>query len=51
MQKLPDAPADLVQELSRRYIEMYELITGQKFRHGDTPVLARIERNLKSYGL
>ncbi len=49
--KLPDAPADLVQELSRRYIEMYELTTGQKFRHGDTPVLARIERNLKAYGL
>ncbi len=48
--KLPDAPADLVQELSRRYVEMYELITGQTFRHGDTPVLARIERNLKSYG-
>ena len=47
--KLPDAPADLVQELSRRYIEMYEQITGQKFRYGDTPVLARIERNLKSY--
>ncbi len=48
--KLPDAPADLVAELSRRYIEMYEQITGEKFRHGDTPVLARIERNLKSYG-
>ena len=28
--KLPDAPADLVQELSRRYIEMYEQITGAK---------------------
>ena len=49
--KLPDAPADLVRELSRRYVEMYEQITGEKFRHGDTPVLARIERNLKSYGL
>jgi phosphoribosylaminoimidazole-succinocarboxamide synthase len=48
--KLPDAPADLVAELSRRYIEMYEQITSGKFRHGETPVLARIERNLKSYG-
>lgn len=48
---LPDAPADLVAELSRRYIQMYERITGDKFKHGDTPVLARIERNLKSYGL
>ena len=49
--KLPDAPADLVAELSRRYIEMYEQITSERFRHGETPVLARIERNLKSYGL
>jgi phosphoribosylaminoimidazole-succinocarboxamide synthase len=48
--KLPDAPADLVAELSRRYIKMYEQITSGKFRHGETPVLARIERNLKSYG-
>jgi len=46
---LPEAPADLVAELSRRYIQMYEQITGAKFRHGDTPVLPRIERNLRAY--
>jgi phosphoribosylaminoimidazole-succinocarboxamide synthase len=46
---LPEAPPDLVQELSRRYIQMYEQITGQKFAFGATPVLPRIERNLKSY--
>ncbi len=46
---LPEAPQDLVQELSRRYVQMYEQITGEKFRHGETPVLPRIERNLKSY--
>jgi phosphoribosylaminoimidazole-succinocarboxamide synthase len=45
---LPDAPPDLVQELSRRYIQMYEQITGEKFAFGATPVLPRIERNLKS---
>ncbi|KAJ8599939.1 hypothetical protein CTAYLR_002807 [Chrysophaeum taylorii] len=28
---IPEAPADLVCELSRRYILLYELITGQKF--------------------
>jgi phosphoribosylaminoimidazole-succinocarboxamide synthase len=49
--KLPDAPADLVQELSRRYIQMYEQITGEKFHYGATPVLPRIERNLKSFGV
>ncbi len=48
---LPEAPADLVAELSRRYVQMYEQITGETFRRGDTPVLARIERNLKSCGL
>jgi phosphoribosylaminoimidazole-succinocarboxamide synthase len=47
--RLPEAPQDLVQELSRRYIQMYEQITGEKFRYGETPVLPRIARNLKSY--
>jgi phosphoribosylaminoimidazole-succinocarboxamide synthase len=47
--KLPDAPAELVAELSRRYIQMYEQITGAKFQYGATPVLPRIERNLQSY--
>src|SRR5258708_2781682 len=46
---LPEAPVDLVAELSRRYIQMYEQITGRKFEYGVTPVLPRIERNLKSY--
>jgi phosphoribosylaminoimidazole-succinocarboxamide synthase len=46
---LPEAPQELVEELSRRYIQMYEQITGGKFRYGETPVLPRIERNLKSY--
>ncbi len=45
---LPPAPPDLVQELSRRYIAMYEQITGMKFRYGESPILPRIERNLKS---
>jgi phosphoribosylaminoimidazole-succinocarboxamide synthase len=48
--KLPDAPADFVQELSRRYIQMFEEIAGEKFQYGETPVLPRIERNLKAYG-
>lgn len=28
---LPDAPADLVNELSRRYIMVYEILTGKEF--------------------
>ena len=45
---LPPAPPDLVQELSRRYIAMYDQITGTNFQYGETPILPRIERNLKS---
>ncbi len=49
--QLPDAPPELVEELSRRYIQMYEQITGTKFVPGETPVLSRIERNLKKYSI
>lgn len=48
---LPEAPKELVEELSRRYILMYEQITGEKFVRGDTPVLPRIERNLQAYSI
>jgi|SRR3989344_6123631 len=46
---LPEAPPDLVAELSRRYIEIYETITGLPFNHDfNTPILERITNNLKS---
>lgn len=45
---LPDAPAELVEEMSRRYVRMYEQITGAKFEPGATPILPRIERNLRT---
>lgn len=44
---IPDAPAELVAELSRRYIEIYETITGKPFEHDfNTPVIDRITNNL-----
>ncbi len=46
---LPEAPEELVQEMSRRYIQMYEQITGNKFVPGDTPIIARMEKNLKKF--
>jgi phosphoribosylaminoimidazole-succinocarboxamide synthase len=46
---LPPAPTELVAELSRRYIAMYEQITGVKFEYGATPILPRIEKNLRSF--
>jgi len=48
---LPQAPPELVQELSRRYIQMYEQITASKFEYGATPILPRLARNLKPYAL
>ncbi len=32
LQVLPEAPVELVVELSRRYIMLYERITGQQFQ-------------------
>ena len=48
---LPEAPLELVQELSRRYIQMYEAITGETFHPGEEPILPRIERNVKNYSV
>ena len=49
---LPEAPAELVAELSRRYIEIYETITGKEFTMDfTTPIEERIQKNLKEYGI
>ena len=50
-EKLPDAPPELVEELSRRYIKMYEQIIGTTFVPGEQPALLRIEKSLTSYAL
>jgi phosphoribosylaminoimidazole-succinocarboxamide synthase len=46
---LPPAPPELVTELSRRYIAMYEQITAAGFEYGETPILPRIEKNLRPF--
>jgi len=47
---IPEAPADMVAELSRRYIEIYEQLTGLKFSVDESvPPLARMEKNLATY--
>jgi phosphoribosylaminoimidazole-succinocarboxamide synthase len=48
---LPAAPRELVDELSRRYIKMYERITGQVFRPGEEPIGPRIARHLRPYAI
>ncbi len=47
---LPEAPADMVAELSRRYIEIYQQLTGKKFSvDTSVPPVARMEKNLAKY--
>lgn len=50
---LPDAPEELVAELSRRYIFLYEKITGQIFELPDASVDIgeRLQRNLDAWWL
>lgn len=48
---LPQAPMDLIFELARRYIMLYEMITGETFEFntdGSDPQ-ERLQQNLKSY--
>ncbi|MFH0875301.1 MAG: phosphoribosylaminoimidazolesuccinocarboxamide synthase [archaeon] len=48
---LPGAPKELVVELSKKYIMLYEMITGNTFNTPDaTDILKRIENNLKKKG-
>ncbi len=47
---LPEAPEELVIELSKRYIKLYEMITGNEFKAKVGDVKKRIEKNLKDRG-
>jgi phosphoribosylaminoimidazole-succinocarboxamide synthase len=47
---LPEAPQDLVLELSKRYIRLYEMITGKQFEAETGDVSKRIDKNLKNAG-
>ncbi len=49
-QQMPVMPDDFVWQVSDRYIELYELITGTTFEKSDTEeVLKRIENNVNAY--
>lgn len=48
-QKMPDMPDSFVNEVTERYIELFEKITGKKFEKADTNnILNRIEKNVLS---
>jgi len=49
-QKIPNMTEEFCNQVSERYIELYEIITGEKFEKADTSNLEeRIERNVIAY--
>lgn len=47
----PAMPDKLWTAASQRYIQIYEMLTGQRFMPGEYPVEPRLERNLREAGL
>ena len=49
-QSMPEMPENFVAEVSERYIELFESITGEKFIKSDTDqIMSRIEKNVLSF--
>ncbi len=49
-QKMPAMPEAFVNEVSARYIELFEKITGKRFVPAETSdILARVERNVRDF--
>ena len=50
--KIPPIPNEVIMEASRRYIEAYEKITGEKFHKYEDkkPIVKRVEENLRNAG-
>ncbi len=49
-QVMPEMPNDFVWEISKRYIELYELLTAKSFDKGEgQDILQRIDANVKHY--
>ncbi len=49
-QIMPDMPDDFLQEVSNRYIELYEKVTGKEFvKSAEANPIARIEKNIINY--
>lgn len=49
-QTVPDMPDDFVNQVSERYIELYEKITGEAFQKSDiSNVISRVENSIKEF--
>lgn len=47
----PQMPTDLWQRVARRYVDLYERLTGLAFEPGEYPVPPRLKRNLAKAGI
>lgn len=51
-EKLPDAPPEMIAELSSRYIRIFEQLTGMEFKPDfSMPIVERIRQNLTQYSI
>ena len=50
-QTVPEMTPEFIEQVSNRYIELYEKITGDRFQkaHNEEDVLNRIEKNVKVF--
>jgi phosphoribosylaminoimidazole-succinocarboxamide synthase len=49
-ENMPDMPDKFVEEISERYIELFEVVTGSKFQDASGPnMMSRIERNITEF--
>jgi len=49
-QKIPEMTDEIINQISERYIELYETITGEKFvKHIDKNIIERIEKNIINF--
>ncbi|UTW65625.1 phosphoribosylaminoimidazolesuccinocarboxamide synthase [bacterium SCSIO 12643] len=49
-QTIPHMSEELVSSITDRYVELYEIITGEKFVKSDaTQILSRVEKNVSDY--
>ena len=49
-QQIPEMTDTFIHQVSERYIELYEKITGEKFQKADAnDVLQRVEQNIRNY--
>ncbi len=49
-QLMPMMPDDFVEKITERYIELFEIVTGEPFKRSDNfDILSRIEKNVRQY--